>query len=186
MKTIAGIWIDHRRAVIAQTSDTGVHTLEIRSLADRQPGRSAGVRSTARFESREVATDATRERRFAAQLQRYYDLVIDAVRTAPVLLLFGPGEAKGELQKRLAQAGMVRRIAALETVDKLTDRQIAARVAVYAREAAEAADARRQDATAAGPRNPLQKTGMPTPPNEEAAHETQREPAEHAEPVAGR
>ena len=164
MKTIAGIWIDHRRAVIAQTSDTGVHTLEIRSLADRQPGRSAGVRSTARFESREVATDATRERRFAAQLQRYYDLVIDAVRTAPVLLLFGPGEAKGELQKRLAQAGMVRRIAALETVDKLTDRQIAARVAVYAREAAEAAEARRQDETAAAARTPPAETGHPVAP----------------------
>jgi hypothetical protein len=43
-------------------------------------------------------------------------------------LLFGPGEAKGELKKRLERKKMGGRIAAVETVDKMTDGQIAAKV----------------------------------------------------------
>ncbi|MCX6555193.1 MAG: hypothetical protein NTZ12_09310 [Candidatus Aminicenantes bacterium] len=43
-------------------------------------------------------------------------------------MIFGPGEAKGELKKRLERDGLGGRIAAVETVDKMTDRQIAAKV----------------------------------------------------------
>ena len=41
------------------------------------------------------------------------------------ILLFSPGEAKGELEKRLANKGLGGRIVGIETVDKMTDRQIA-------------------------------------------------------------
>jgi hypothetical protein len=40
----------------------------------------------------------------------------------------GPGEAKGELKKRLKSQELGGRIVGIETVDKMTDRQIAARV----------------------------------------------------------
>jgi hypothetical protein len=43
-------------------------------------------------------------------------------------LLFGPGEAKGELEKHLAAKGLGGRVVGFETVDKMTDRQIAAKV----------------------------------------------------------
>jgi hypothetical protein len=46
-------------------------------------------------------------------------------------IIFGPGEAKGELKKRLAKGKLARRVAAVETVDKMTDRQIAAKVREY-------------------------------------------------------
>ena len=42
------------------------------------------------------------------------------------ILLFGPGEAKGELAKRLATIGLIDRIVATDTVDKMTVPQIAA------------------------------------------------------------
>jgi hypothetical protein len=47
---------------------------------------------------------------------------------AESILIFGPGEAKGELKKRLQRRNLGGRIAVLETVDKMTDRQIAAKV----------------------------------------------------------
>ena len=47
---------------------------------------------------------------------------------AESILIFGPGEAKGELKKRLERNNLGGRIAGVETVDKMTDRQIAARV----------------------------------------------------------
>ena len=51
MKTTAGLWIDHRKAVIAIVSAEGEQTIEIQSNVEKQPGRFAGVRSTNRSAS---------------------------------------------------------------------------------------------------------------------------------------
>ena len=44
------------------------------------------------------------------------------------ILIFGPGEAKGELKKRLEREKIGGRIVGIETVDKMTDHQIVAKV----------------------------------------------------------
>jgi hypothetical protein len=49
-------------------------------------------------------------------------------------LIFGPGEAKGELKKRLESKGLGGRIVGVETTDKMTERQIAAKVRAYFQE----------------------------------------------------
>jgi hypothetical protein len=54
--------------------------------------------------------------------------VIASIRDAESIFIFGPGEAKGELEKRLASEGLEGRIVGIEAVDKMTDRQIAAKV----------------------------------------------------------
>ena len=64
-------------------------------------------------------------------MNQYYDEVIAAIRGAESFLLFGPGEAKGELKKRLERDKLGGHIIAVETVDKMTDRQIAAKVREY-------------------------------------------------------
>jgi stalled ribosome rescue protein Dom34 len=125
------LWIDHRKAVIAVISEDGEETLEIRSNVEKQPGRVAGVRSTTSYESQKVQADDSHEREFAGHLNRYYDEVIEAIRDAESILLFGPGEAKGELKKRLERDKLGVHIIAVETVDKMTDRQIAAKVREY-------------------------------------------------------
>ena len=53
------------------------------------------------------------------------------LRDAEFILIFGPGEAKGELRKRLEKSKLGGRIAGVETVDKMTDRQIAAKIRQY-------------------------------------------------------
>jgi hypothetical protein len=131
MKTIAGLWIDHRKAVIAIVSVEGEETLEIQSHVERQPGRLEAVRSTAPYEARQVQADDSRQRKFTGELHRYYDVVIAAIRDAESILIFGPGEAKAELQKRLQHAKLGGHVIAMETADKMTDRQIAAKVREY-------------------------------------------------------
>ena len=131
MKTTAGLWIDHRKAVIAIISKDGEETMEIQSNVEKQPGRLAGVRSTAAYESQKAPADDSHEREFTGHLNRYYDEVIAAIRNAESFLLFGPGEAKGELKKRLERDKLGGHIIAVETVDKMTDRQIAAKVREY-------------------------------------------------------
>ncbi len=69
-----------------------------------------------------------RDRRFTNRLNKYYDEVIASIREADSILIFGPGEAKGELKKRLESEELGGRIVGIETVDRMTDRQIAAKV----------------------------------------------------------
>lgn len=131
MKTTIGLWIDHRKAVIVTVSDKGEETKVIESMVEKQPGRYAGVRSTTSFEAQKVPADDSRERKFTGELNAYYDEVFAAVREVESILLFGPGEAKGELKKHLEKEKFGGRIKAVETEDTMTDRQIAAKVRDY-------------------------------------------------------
>ena len=131
MNATAGLWIDHRKAVVAIVSAKGEETLEIKSNVDKQPGRFAGVRSTAPYESQLVKADDRLERKLTSHLNQYYAKVIASVRNADAILLFGPGEAKGELMKRLNRAKFGGHITVTETTDKLTDRQIVAKALKY-------------------------------------------------------
>ena len=131
MKTTIGLWIDHRKAVIVTVSDKGEKTKVIESMVEKQPGRFAGMRSTTPFEAQKVQADDSHERKFTGQINIFYDEVVSAVREAESILLFGPGEAKGELKKRLERKKLGGRIEAVETEDTLTDRQIAAKVRDY-------------------------------------------------------
>jgi len=72
--------------------------------------------------------DDQRDRQFTGHLDRYHDEVISHLRDAESILIFGPGEAKGELKKRLVKNKLGGRIVGVESVDKMTDRQIAAKV----------------------------------------------------------
>jgi len=126
-----GLWIDHRKAVIVSVSDKEEKTNIIESNAEKQAGRFAGVRSTTPYESQKVTADNSQDRKFGDQLNIYYDEVISVLRDAKSILLFGPGEAKGELKKRLEDDHIAHLIQAVETVDQMTDRQIAAKVREY-------------------------------------------------------
>ena len=131
MKMTVGLWIDHRKAVIVTVSDKGEETKVIESMVEKQPGRFAGVRSTTSFEAQKVQADDSRERKFTGQLHGFYDEIISVIRDAGSILLFGPGEAKGELKKRLERDKLGARIKAVETEDAMTDRQIAAKIREY-------------------------------------------------------
>ena len=61
-------------------------------------------------------------------LANYYDEVISCLRPAKAILLFGPGEAKGELKKRIERNKLDLRITKFETMDKMTERQILQKV----------------------------------------------------------
>ena len=75
-----------------------------------------------------MPADDSRQRAYTGHLDIYYDAVIAAIRDAESILILGPGEAKGELKRRLEGLNLGGRIAGVETADKMTDRQIAAKV----------------------------------------------------------
>ena len=121
MKRKVGLWIDHRKAVIVLVTDEGEETRLIESNMEKHVRFSSGS-------SQDGSAESTRDRQFASHLGGYYDKVIACIRDAESILIFGPGEAKGELEKRLENKELGGRIVGIETVDKMTDRQIAAQV----------------------------------------------------------
>ena len=128
MTTQAGLWIDHRKAVIVTVSEHGEDTRTVESDVERHVRYTASPAAHDAHESQPGTSEDTRERRFAGQLDAFYEDVVGCLRGAETILLFGPGEAKGELKRRLDRDGLGARVVGVETVDKMTDRQIAAKV----------------------------------------------------------
>jgi len=120
VKQQVGLWIDHRESVIVIVTDEREETKRITSNMEKHVRFSGGAQ--------QVTAEDMRDRRFTGHLNKYYDEVILCLRDAESILIFGPGEAKVELEKRLESEGLEGRIVGIEAVDKMTDRQIAAKV----------------------------------------------------------
>lgn len=127
----AGVWIDHRRAVVVVVTPAAAHTVVITSKVEKHPERSGDSPLKGPYEAAQVQPDNRRQRALTGALNIYYDTVIAALGNVDSQVIFGPGEAKTELRKRLVKKGLGGRIAAVDTVDKLTNRQIVARVRAY-------------------------------------------------------
>jgi hypothetical protein len=119
-KKEVGIWIDHKQAVIASINAEGAKIKQIKSDMEKHVRFSGGAA--------DVTEEDMRDRRFTNHLNQYYDAVIACIRDADSILIFGPGEAKGELDKRLESQHLDGHVASLETFDKMSNRQIMAKV----------------------------------------------------------
>jgi stalled ribosome rescue protein Dom34 len=118
MKTTVGLWIDHEKAVIVFVAGKDAEIERINSNIEKHQ-RQSGVATPA---------DDVRQRELTAHLNRYYDEVVSCIRDAEAILILGPGEAKGELSKRLEKEKLSGRIIGIETSDRMTDPQIVATV----------------------------------------------------------
>jgi len=131
MKTKAGLWIDHRQAIVVIVSATGEEIKQIASHAEKQLRRTGSTPLQGNFEAQKVPSDDRQLRVFTAQLNTFYDEVIDCIRDAESILIMGPGVAKDELKVRIEENNLGDRISDVETVDNMTDPQIAAKVRQY-------------------------------------------------------
>ena len=121
MKKEVGLWIDHRKTVLVFVTDEGEETRIIASEMEKHVSFASGS-------SQDDSAEDMRDRQFGNHLNKYYDEVILAIRDADSVLILGPGEAKGELVKRMERDGIAGLIVGLETVDKMTNGQIAEKV----------------------------------------------------------
>ncbi|MBO3464534.1 hypothetical protein G7B40_008415 [Aetokthonos hydrillicola Thurmond2011] len=127
MRTKVGLWIDHRKAIVVAVTEKEEQITQIISEVEKQLRRSGDSPLKGNYESLQVPADDSRQRTFTGELNIYYDAVIASIRDAESILIFGPGEAKDELKKRLEGKNLGGRVVGIVTVDKMTDRQIAAK-----------------------------------------------------------
>ena len=117
MKSTVGLWIDHKKAVIVFVKGKEEEIKLISSNIEKQH-RQSGVSTP----------DDIRHRELTEHLNIYYDEVVSCIREAESILIFGPGEAKGELKKRLEKDNLGGHIVGIEPADEMTDPQIVAKV----------------------------------------------------------
>ena len=128
MKTNVGLWIDHKKAIIVTISDKGEEMVLTISGVEKHLSRTGDSPLKGSYEAQKVPAHDTRQRAFTGHLNIYYDSVIGSLCNAESILIFGPGLAKNELKKRLEKKNLGGRIVGFEAVDKMTNRQIQAKV----------------------------------------------------------
>ncbi len=131
MEPVAGLWIDHRKAIIVTFSDKGEKTQQVLSNVEKQLGRFDGKRSTVSYEPQMVQADDRQQRGFTKHLKVFYENVLSCIRDVHSVLVFGPGEAKGELRKLMERDNHPGKVVVVKSADKMTDRQIAAKVRLF-------------------------------------------------------
>jgi len=118
-----GIWIDHRQAVLVAQSSGFTTTTTLDSGVDAHPHFSG---------PREGGGEKRYEARHGQQLDRYYDEVIDRLDAPAAMLIFGPGEARLELQSRLARSkALAACVVDVEAAGSMTEPQIVAKVKAH-------------------------------------------------------
>jgi stalled ribosome rescue protein Dom34 len=120
MEKNVGVWIDHRKAVIASISGKGEEIREIPSNMEKHIRFSGG--------EQDGPADDQRDMRFTGHLQKYYNKIVSCLHDADSILILGPGEAKGEFEKRLRAESLGARIIGVEAADKMTYDQIVTKV----------------------------------------------------------
>jgi len=127
MKKHIGVWVDHREAIVVTLSGSDAQTTRILSNSESQPRRESD-QTTGNFESQQVQSDSTRERKHVADLNHFYDEVISHLADADSLLICGPGEAHTELKKRLEAKSKSGAEIMLKPADSMTEPQIVAMI----------------------------------------------------------
>ena len=123
-----GLWIDHKRAVILTMSEQGENIQKIESGMGRHIRYRGATHPRTPYSAQYQQGDDQLDNKFTEQLNKFYGKVIAHIRMADSVLIFGPGEAKSELEKRLVHEKVKVQVVGIETADKMTDRQIAAKV----------------------------------------------------------
>jgi hypothetical protein len=116
-----GLWLDRNKAVIV-TNDNKIEGRRIiTSDMEHYVLYSTVVPG-------DGSPEDVRDKRFWNHLGEYYDKIIAHIGDATEIQIFGPEEAKYELQKRPESKGLAGLIVSIEEEGKLTDLQIATKV----------------------------------------------------------
>jgi stalled ribosome rescue protein Dom34 len=121
MNKKVGLWIDYKKAVIVSITNTGEERKRITSNMDHFVHFSSNGPGDG---SEKDASDP----RFLNHLSEYFDKVVAHIGDAKSIQIFGPGEAKYELKKRLKSEGKLENIVSVDEIGSLTDHWIAKRV----------------------------------------------------------
>lgn len=124
-----GIWIDHKEAIFVSVENDQTPIERIESNLESNYRSSGGWKSSGTNVAQSLSTEQKTNERHEHQLDNFYQEVIEKAGKADKIYIFGPGQAKRELVKKIEKIkGQHMKIAAVETSDSLTENQMVAQV----------------------------------------------------------
>lgn len=122
MSTLYGLWIDHSHAFLMKANDEDVVNSE-RIDSKVEPHHHGGVTQEHLSITNQNKDDARRHN----QMQQFCKCLVERLKDADEIAIFGPGNAKFELKNFLEKSpALHRKLIAVETSDKLTENQMKA------------------------------------------------------------
>ena len=121
MKKQVGLWIDRNKAVIVSIANSVEGRRIITSDMEHYVLYSTVVPG-------DGSPENIRDRRFWNHLGEYYAKIIEHIRDATEIMIFGPEVAKYELEKHLENEGLAIHIVSMEDAEKMSDLQIGIKV----------------------------------------------------------
>ena len=131
MQNEVGLWIDHRKAVIVTLENQKETVQIILSNMEKHTRFSTGSHSDTPNDVNGSTAEDIRDRQFNLHLSKFFSEIAFNIRAADSIFLFGPGEARVDFAAYLKKEKLDGKITAIDAVDKMTDRQISAKVHDY-------------------------------------------------------
>jgi len=128
MKKEVGLWINLSRAVIVTINGEAVSNLQVRSNIEKYVQFSGGSKKNPLYGTHTLSGEGKNDPNLARCIETYFDAVASLLRHADSIWIFGPGNAKNELKKRLHRDSLEADVVSGEFESKMTDRQIVAQV----------------------------------------------------------
>jgi hypothetical protein len=129
MKKQTGIWIDGSKAIVVTLADGQETIKEIPSdIENRIHHKSEGDKGTF-MGNRHINHEKKFEERKKHQIDHFVSKVVDQIKQDDALYVFGPGELKLVLKKRIEKEGhLISKLHPVETADSMTLNQVVAQV----------------------------------------------------------
>ena len=132
MSNKAGLWVDHRQAIIVHLVDDQLTTETIASNIEKHVKAHGGSRTSTPYAPQEVVPEDRIDRKYNQHLEQYYQKITQAIGEAGSIYILGPGEVKNELTKHLQKKlQSTKPRIKLETTDKMSEAQIIAQVKLH-------------------------------------------------------
>ena len=128
MKNNIGLWIDHKKTVLVFMPDESVQTIDSELQETFSAGGTHGVIGKG---AKDYPSEDIHDRHVTKLEELYYQKVALRMNKPESIFIMGPGEAKLSFAKHLEHDGYKGMIEKIETVDKMTDNQILAKVRAF-------------------------------------------------------
>lgn len=128
MKVKAGVWIDHKKALLIIFEDNKEKKILVESGIDKVIAPATRLHSGNPYGRGKSRAEDISERDLKNHQDKYLRSVIPYLKGVASILLFGPGQTKKDFGKLIEKSDLQTKIIAVETADRMTDAQFAAKV----------------------------------------------------------
>ena len=132
MEKLFSLWIDHGKAIIVRLMNESHKVIYVESDIEGHFRLKDDSQSINPSNLQGNTIESKMDSRYHRHLKIYFQYIIDLLKDAKRLYIFGPGEAKIEFKKMIEKNKLFsNKISDIEAADKLTEPQIVAKVKKY-------------------------------------------------------